>query len=533
MRKTQPESVRQPRRDCAGLAVTKILLLILGGTLILGGAFLYTRIRPPVETETEPCHLGVPEAVVDSDEPPPNPFAADSPWPMTHRNPYCQASSPLPGPTDLSRTGPLDFINSSAGLITVAFSGPYPDGSRVIWGSTVLHVFKASPCPGGGYYERIFKDQFDLLHPDKAISGAYTLVDVDGTFFVPSGKRVYAYRDRIPGDPVSGVAERDFFEIPEAWCHGEKDIIVGLTLTYDGMLAFATKWGTVGVVSRSFDKAHYLSLGEEEISNSVAADEDGGIYVVTGRMMYRVQWTGTDLTTEPARGGWSAGYETGDDSSGLRIGAGSGATPTLMGVGDQDKFVVITDGQKLMHLVLFWRDRIPADWKQIPGTRDRRIAAQVPVTFGDSNATESLSEQSVCVRGYGALVVNNQLKIPTEGRLRAIFKSGDPAIAPYGAEKFEWDPVTRRLRSAWANRDISLPSGIPCMSAATNLVYDIGQRDGAWTMEALDWDTGASVSHAVMGHKFRYNSAYAATEIGPGAGLYSGTFMGMVRFHAK
>ncbi len=533
MQTTQPENVRARGRNRNGFAVSWFLPVILGGILILilGGILFYRLFFPPLDTK--PCQMGVTGAVVDGNEPPPNPFAADSPWPMTHRNPYCQASSPLPGPTDLSSIDAPDFINSSAGLITVAFSGPYPGGARVIWGSTVLHVFKASPCPGGAYYDRIFKDHFDLLHPDKAISGAYTLVDVDGTFFVPSLNRIYAYRDRVPGDPVSGVAPREFFEIPQEWLQGEEDIIVGLTLTYDGMLALATKWGTVGVVSRSFDRAHYLWLGKEEISNSVAADEDGGIYVVTAKKMYRVQWTGTELTTDPAKGGWSAGYETGDDVSELRLGAGSGATPTLMGVGDQDKFVVITDGQKLMHLVLFWRDRIPEDWEQIPGTRDRRIAAQMPVTFGDPDAHESLSEQSVCVRGYGALVVNNKLKVPMEGRLRAILKSGDPAIAPYGAEKFVWDPQKRRLETAWVNREISLPNGIPCMSAATNLIYDIGQRDGAWTMEALDWDTGVSVWHAVMGHENHFNSAYAATEIGPGSGLYSGTFMGMVRFLAK
>ena len=37
----------------------------------------------------------------------------------------------------------------------------------------------------------------------------------------------------------------------------------------------------------------------------------------------------------------------------------TGATPTLMGFGnDEDKLVVITDGAKRMKLVAFWRDAI-------------------------------------------------------------------------------------------------------------------------------------------------------------------------------
>ena len=39
--------------------------------------------------------------------------------------------------------------------------------------------------------------------------------------------------------------------------------------------------------------------------------------------------------------------ETGEDVSGPRLGPGSGSTPTLMGTGGQDRFVVITDGQPL------------------------------------------------------------------------------------------------------------------------------------------------------------------------------------------
>jgi hypothetical protein len=119
---------------------------------------------------------------------------------------------------------------------------------------------------------------------------------------------------------------------------------------------------------------------------------------------------------------------------------------------------------------------------------------------------QSLSEQSVCVWGYGA-------------------------IAPYGAEKFEWNPSTREPVSVWVSQEISLPNGIPSMSAATGLIYDVGQRNGVWTMEALSWQSGASIFHSEIGPDLKYNSAYAGTEVGLGGGLYTGTLAGILRVH--
>jgi len=471
--------------------------------------------------------------VNDGNEPPENPYLADSYWPMTHRNPYCQASSPFHGPLG---QGPASFdfrrgFRAVGGLITIAFSPLYPDGRMVIWGSAVNCIFKAYPTVDGmSIIDLVKKKHAHRFSIKEGISGAYTIVDKDNTFFVPRLKKIYAYADSIKGNPESKIAQKGVFTIPGNQLRGKDDFVVGLNMTYDGMLAFATSHGTVGVVSRSFDRAFYYHCpAGEEISNSIACDEDGGIYVVTSKHMYRVQWTGDRLSTDEKDKGWIADYDTGGNIEGIRLGQGSGSTPTLMGTGSQDRFVVITDGQRLMHLVLFWRDSIPDDWVQIPGTKDRRIAAQVPVTFGNPRASQSSSEQSVCVRGYGALVVNNQLKTKSKNRIMNILRSGNPGIAPYGAEKFEWNPRTRKLRSVWANNKVSLPNGIPCMSAATNLVYDVGQRDGVWTWEAIDWSTGETVFYYELGGHFWYNSGWAGTEIGPNKSLFSGTVLGMMR----
>ena len=202
------------------------LLLLLSGALIwlqgCSGCYCY---------DDAPCTIAVPAPVDDGNEPPVNPYLADSPWPMSHRNPYCQASSPFPGPLAPPAAGQPDFIDGAPALITLAFSGLYPDGSRVMWGSNQLEVFKASPCPSGCYYQVLAKEDVDLFNVDEAISGAYTVVDHEGTFFVPRFQRILAYGDETPGDPLSPIVQKGFYEIPEGLLHGADDLIVGLNLT--------------------------------------------------------------------------------------------------------------------------------------------------------------------------------------------------------------------------------------------------------------------------------------------------------------
>lgn len=482
-------------------------------------------------------------AFADSpNEPPRNPFLADSAWPMSHRTPYVQGSSPLPGPSAAATTRYPDYEPTGLVNITLATSAPYDDGTIVVWGSSIDYIYKLEATPTG--QRRIDRQRKpDGINLANAITGAYTILDKDNRFYVPGSGKLYAYTDAMAGDPFSAITLAGAFEIPREALRGSssEDPIVGINMTYDGYIAIATKLGTVAVVSRDLSEFHYLWLGDSEqgetVSNSIAADEDGGIYVVTSERMYRVQWTGSELSLEPASGAWQADYENGADIQVPgRLGAGSGSTPSLMGVGDQDKFVVITDGQAITNLVLLWRDEIPEGWQPIAPGKDIRIAAEVPVDYGDPLRTFSASEQSVLVRGYGAVVVSNdygadiaQSDNPLISTLIngwVVFFSNTPRYAPYGVQKFEWNPETRTLESAWVNPDISCPNGIPTMSEASNLFYCIGQRNSVWNLEALDWDSGESVFYRPMSRWFWHNSFYASTQIGPFGDIWSGSTTG-------
>ncbi|MEZ5022029.1 MAG: hypothetical protein R2728_01985 [Chitinophagales bacterium] len=64
------------------------------------------------------------------------------------------------------------------------------------------------------------------------------------------------------------------------------------------------------------------------------------------------------------------------------------------------------------------------------------------------------------------------------------------------------------------------------MSKSSNMMYCIAQHNGAWNFTGLDWATGALKFRKPLDASVRFNSAYAATEIGLYEGLYSGTILG-------
>jgi len=512
-----------------------------------------------------------------------SPAVADSGWPISHRGPYAQGSSALPGPIAGGSTV-ASHIDLTGTPITLAVGPEYPDGEHAIWGA-LLGL--------NGGIVKIDADTFSLVDTyipadeevsppsiPLGVSGAYSVATPDFHFVLGRADFVEIYGDGVPGDRLSEIALVKRVFLPASFFCRPSDLLVGGVMLPDGHLALVTEQAAVGVVPSDpagMDAANLVSLPSENgadcldpliddadletVSNSIAADEHGGIYVVTDAAVIKYQWDGNALTKV-----WRTAYSSDPPFSVLRLGPGSGSTPSLMGTAlDDDRFVVITDGQELMHLVLMWRDEIPVDWTPLPG-RDARIACEIPVTFGDPAATRTLSEQSVLVRGYAAVVVNNLLSDESAAETPlavlapalAALEGGNPEVAPVGAERFDWDPLTRTCSSTWTNTEVSLPNAIPTMSAATGLMYALGQRDGVWGLEALDFETGASVltvpsaqttcsqtvldqlASSVLGPILSpvverlpascENSLYAATEVGPDGVIYQGTFLGASRF---
>ena len=68
---------------------------------------------------------------------------------------------------------------------------------------------------------------------------------------------------------------------------------------------------------------------------------------------------------------------------------------------------LITDGDKVMNMVLFWRKDIPEGWEKLEHAPSRRIAGMLRADIGQKDAEDVQTDQSVVVGGYGASVVNN------------------------------------------------------------------------------------------------------------------------------
>lgn len=500
--------------------------------------------------------------------PPKNPYLADSSYAMAHGDSAQQDSVAQAGPAGPSATlGPqqIDYRHLGPGHFGAAISGVYADGKRVYWGNGIDRIVKLDHetfdllqerrFPGGKLYTEqeaeaaiaaleanndgflALARAFRQMLKYRDLANIYTVLDRDHNYYIGSRNgTITAYGDADPKDSRSAIVKLREMRLPPP----ATGFVMGLNMTYDGWLLAVTEHGWVVLAKRDFSAVRTLRLRHSEgaedkatgptgrgwIRNGPAIDADGGIYIASQEHMHKVAWDGERLSNDPKDGAWTSPY-------GNSWGHGTGATPSLMGFGEEDRFVVITDGEPRMNLVLYWRDDIPDAWPGLPG-RDRRVAGVQPVTMGDASLTEIQSEQSVVVSGYGALVVNNEPRnvpwyLPERAHGLLVGPLGsNPRHQPYGVQKFAWRPEAQAFEPAWVNRRISSPSSVPIVSVAANLVYLIGARDGKFTLEALDWSTGESRFHYVIGGQ-RYNVLYAGTLLDESGRVHYGTPWGRVR----
>ncbi len=329
---------------------------------------------------------------------------------------------------------------------------------------------------------------------DAGINGVDNLFDRDGFHYCVYGgtKVLKSTDDELVRGPVRTVKSVDVAAALPRKNAKAVSRIIGLSMTYDGYLVAAAP-GALVVLDRDLQVKSFVPFTDEAVDNGVAIDERNGIYVVTSRRMLKVVWNGSTLSTDPQDGAWESDYEWTPDEQALGAGAisrGSGTTPTLMGFGtDPDKLVVIADAAATgTNLVAFWRDEIPADFTQKPGTKSRRIADQARIEI-----SQLTIEASPNVLGYGVAVVNGSYPEPHKiPGFRNAFTAGVTRPAPLGIEKFEWDPKTRRLAKAWINPTIDNSDiMVPVVSAKTGLLYAAHKENGNYQYVGIDWATGA------------------------------------------
>jgi hypothetical protein len=182
-------------------------------------------------------------------------------------------------------------------------------------------------------------------------SGAYFDLDNEGRAVLPTINqeiRTYAVDDN---DTPGNISDDKFvLEKPVIKLKHElgTSTIASIILDKDGNIWFITEDGIVGYVDPDNHKdVKQVSLpAGEGITNSVATDEDGGVYVNSNHALYRFEVG----ALEP-RMRWRVTYDRGSRQKPGQVDQGSGTTPTLFNDFDGRKFVAITDNaDPFMHV---------------------------------------------------------------------------------------------------------------------------------------------------------------------------------------
>jgi hypothetical protein len=398
------------------------------------------------------------------------------------------------------------------------------------------------------------------------MAGVYYLLSSDNVLYVGGSTSILAYADENPSDPNSKIVlKAEWTKPPEV-----KGSFVTMNMTYDGWLVSVSDDGWVVLTNRDFSQSHVLQLTGAEVAlawqnkledigypagstgwirNGAAIDKDGGIFIPSLQHMHKIVWDGSKLSKDPVDGAWVEPYSNkGDITVTLdsiidpatskpykfeNVNIGSGSTASLMGFGEEDQFVVITDGNKVMNMVLFWRNDIPEGWQQLENAPTRRIAGMLRADIGQEDAEAVQSDQSVVVGGYGAFVVNNapaskpSPKIP-DGFLVGL-PGSHPDFTPSGVQKFKWDPSAKQLKEAWVNTEVASVNCVPVVSNGSNMVYTVGAHDGVWNLQGIDWTTGKLAFQYNIGSS-RYNTQYSGVMMDQEGRIMHTTMHGIVRY---
>lgn len=282
------------------------------------------------------------------------------------------------------------------------------------------------------------------------------------------------------------------------------DCLIATMPDWSGRVWFFTQGGVVGTLDRATGtvRTAHLPAGEE-VTNSVATDETGGMYVVSTHALYRLDADG-DGTPQVT---WREVYDRGTRLKPGNLSQGSGTTPTLLG----DRWVAINDNADPQTQVLVYDRRV--------GVTDRLHCA-VPVLADDAGTTDN----SLVAAGNSFIIENNYgYQSPTTTLLG---KSTTPGLARVMVED-------DGCHEAWESTEIA-PTSVAKASLANGLLYAYTKpvrRDliDAWYFTAIDIETGETVWSRLTGKGITYNNHYAAIYLGPDAAAYIATLTGMVR----
>lgn len=329
----------------------------------------------------------------------------------------------------------------------------------------------------GGTYFFLHEDTAYPTTVDKSVW--QVRVRADGSLVK---QRVWELADRIPAD----------------------DCLIATMPDWQGRVWFFTQKGHIGTLDRGTGEVRVIRLAEgESITNSVATDETGGMYVVSTHALYRLD---ADADGVP-QVTWREAYERGSRLKPGNLSQGSGTTPTLLG----DRWVAINDNADPKTQILVYDRRT--------GVGDRLHCA-VPVLPDNAGTTDN----SLVAAGNSFIIENNygyQSPLTT-----LLGKSTTPGLARVMVED-------DGCHVAWESSETA-PTSVAKASLGNGLLYAYtkpARKDllDAWYFTAIDIRTGKTVWSRLTGTGIQWNNHYASIYLGPDGTAYIATMAGLVR----
>ncbi len=360
-----------------------------------------------------------------------------------------------------------------------------------------LTSFSFQNFSGGGY--------FYLDNHDRAVVSTFTghLVTIADT-----GTKLVKVRDV----DISKVAQGSGIEsaLPD----------------WSNRLWFVTVSGKVGFVTPAGAVRSMSLPAGEEIANSFAMDESGGVFVVSTHALYRF-----DTVAGRPHVTWRQPYDFGTRIKPGQVSHGSGTTPLLIGSASSKGggSIAITDNaDPRMHVLVFRRG------KAGPGAALCRQPIFAPGLGSDENSLVSVPGGVIAENNYGYVG-----PIPKDVTTRS------PDTQP-GVVKVAVNYATGGCHVAWDNTTARVPSVVAKASLGSGLLYAYTHPSAAelpwklaplpealapesWFFTALDLRTGKQVWSRLAGTNLGFNNNYAPVSIGPDGVAYVGTLGGLVR----
>ena len=345
------------------------------------------------------------------------------------------------------------------------------------------------------------------------LSGANPLTDIcGGTYFFLDGDDV-AYpttaKKSVLKIKVTGAGKLIKQHEWSVAAHiPTSDCLIATMPDWDGRIWFFTQQGTVGTLDRETGGVQVTQLPDgEEVTNSVATDETGGMYLVSTHALYRMDASASGVPEVT----WREVYDRGSRLKPGNLSQGSGTTPTLLG----DRWVAINDNADPQTNVLVYDRR--------EGATERLHCVQ-PVLAENAGTTDN----SLVAAGNSFIIENN---FGYSGPMSTILgKTTTPGLTRVMVEE-------DGCHAAWTNNSIA-PSSVAKASLGNGLLYAYTKPKldsaltstlDAWYFTAIDIRTAKTVWSRLTGTGIQWNNHYAAIYLGPDGTAYIATLAGLVR----